>query len=213
MKRAAIYIILLLVFSDGILKAQKGNAAEINYKMSYEGESIQLNLFLSNLNFRLEKNSAEDKQVYLFAGGLSVVLYPALNIYAEYDDIKDELLNEKPPIAGFSDKPILTKTKIKENILGVECEKWILKNSFTSVEMYINRDIKFNPKILDLLPEYSVDWQETLKKEKALPLLVIIKDETGETIYRFEAYNIMLEAQDEALFRIPGNFDKKGKRK
>ncbi len=213
MKRTVIYIFILLACFGISARAQVNKPAEIKYKVSYEGEAVWLNLYLNNLNFRLERKTAVDNQIYLFAGGISAVLYPAQNIYAEYDDIKDELLNEKPPIAGYPDKPGLSKTGIKKDILGIECEKWILKNSFTSVEIYVNSNLKFNPKILDLLPKYSVDWQEIVKKEKAMPLLVIIKDDAGESIYRFEAYDINLEEQDKALFIIPYNFEKRGKRK
>lgn len=211
MKRTLSCIFLLSLIFISLAYAQGKKGAEIKYKVVYEGEAIRLNLFLSNLDFRLERLSAGDKKVFLFAGGISAVLYPAQSIYAEYDDIKDELLTEKPPIAGYQDKLKLAKTGIKKEILRVECEKWILKNSFTSIEMFVSRELKFNPKLLDLLPRYSVDWQEFLKKEKALPLLVIIKDEFGETIYTFEAYDVNLEEQDETLFMIPRNFGKKGK--
>ena len=214
MVRLVSQIIFLLFLLLIPLKAQKKFQGEIKYHVKYEGENIQLNLFIQNKNFRMDKLNSGQNETYLFANGLSVVLYPELQIYAEYNDIKDDLLTTKPPLFdNVSGELKLIKTETKEKIHGIECGKWILKNQVTSVEMWVTREIEFNKNLIDALPEYFVDWKGVINKEKAFPLLIIIKDELGNTLYSFEASEIVFNAPPKETFSVPGSFKKQSGKK
>lgn len=212
MKRIIFCAFLLMLVCTAVNRGQKQTGIKVKYVVKYEGENTQINIYMRNNNLRMDKKSSTQNESYLFFNGLSVVMYPAQQIYAEYNDIKDSLLNEKPPLFGdVKDDLKLTKTGIKEKITGIECEKWILKNQVTSVEMWVNGEIEFNKNFIDMLPKYFVDWQKVLKTENAFPLMVEIKDELGNTVYLFEASEIDFKAPPDNLFIIPGNFIKTNK--
>ncbi len=215
MKRNIFYPIAFILFTSAIQYSQNKFEGEIKYKVKYEGENITLNLFIQNSNVKLESKAAGGaNEIFMLLNGLSVVLYPAQQIYVEYNDIKDDLKDNKPPIFGnLKDELKLKKTEVNESILGLNCEKWILKNPVTEVEMWVTREIKFNSGLLDAMPQYFVDWQEVLKKEKVLPMLVKIKDDLGNIIYSFEAYDANPGATEKNTFAIPANFIKQGKKK
>lgn len=207
MKRLILCAFILVLIGTAVNRGQNQTGGKVKYLVKYEGESTQLSIYMLNNNLRMDKKNSTRNESFLFANGLSVVLYPAQQIYVEYNDIKDSLLDEKPPLfAGTKDDLKLTKTGIKEKITGIECEKWILKNKVTSVEMWVNEEIEFNRNFIDLLPKYFVDWQKVLKTENAFPLLVEIKDDLGNIIYSFEASEIDFKAPPDNLFIIPGNF-------
>lgn len=196
------------------IRAQKKAEGEIKYKIQYEGEAIQLNLFFMGNNFRMDKSGKEGESIIMAVNGVTGVLYPAQNVYVEYGDIKDKNFFEKPPVfENMKDELKLIKTEEKMNILGIDCEKWILKNNVTSVEMYVNREIKFNKTALQVFPKYFVDWQDILYQEKACPMLVKIKDDLGNTIYSFEAVDLNLHKLDENTFLIPQGYQKLGIKK
>jgi hypothetical protein len=214
MKRLLFYTLALTIVFAAAVHGQSQAGCRVKYIVKYEGESIQLNICFQNNNLKMDKNSSSGNETFLFANGISVVIYPAQQIYAEYSDIKDTLLTAKPPLFGnVSDELKLTKTEIKEKIAGVECEKWILKNQITSVEMWVNKEIQFNKSFIDLLPKYSVDWQKVVKEENVLPLLVDIKDDLGNTIYSFQASDVDFKAPGKDVFILPANFKKQAAKK
>jgi uncharacterized protein (DUF779 family) len=207
MKRIILYAFMLVLTGTAVNLGQNQTGGKVKYLVRYEGESTQLTIYMLNNNLRMDKKNSTRNESFLFVNGLSVVMYPAQQVYVEYNDIKDSLLDEKPPLfAGTKDDLKLTKTGIKEKITGIECEKWILKNQVTSVEMWVNKEIEFNKNFIDLLPKYFVDWQKVLKTKNAFSLLVEIKDDLGNVIYSFEASEIDFKTPPDNLFIIPGNF-------
>jgi hypothetical protein len=212
MKRMILYSIIYILTAAISLYAQKKFEGEIKYLVKYEGESININLFIQNANMKLEKQAGDKNEIFMSLNGVSFVLYPAQQIYAEYNDIKDNLQYAKPPIfENLKDELKLNKTGVKESIMGIGCEKWILKNPISEVEIWVTNEIEFNAQVLDALPKYFIDWQEALKKEKVFPLLVKIKDELGNTLYSFEAYNTTAGGIKKDTFVLPAGYKKTGK--
>lgn len=207
MKRILLYSVIYALTFTMCQYAQKKFEGEIKYIVKYEGESINLNLFVQNANMKLEKQAGSGSEIFMYLNGLSFVLYPAQQIYAEYNDIKDVLKDTKPPIfENMKDELKLKKTGMKEKIMGIDCEKWILKNPAAEIEMWVTNEIKFNSSIIDALPKFFIDWQEILKKEKTFPLLVKIKDELGNTLYSFEAYYADANAIENNTFVVPADY-------
>jgi len=212
MKKLILSLIFFLLLT-GSLSAQKQFDGSVKYNIAYEGETIKLNLFLNGDNFRMDKTTSTGSQSLLFAGGLTVVLYPAQTIYAEYNDINDALKETMPPLfQNTPDELKLTKTGEVKKILGVECEKWILKNQITSIEMYVAKGLKFNSSAIDAMPAYFIDWKKIVKKEKVLPLAIHIKDDLGNALYSFEAFDLSSGAPSKDLFKVPEKYKKTGKR-
>lgn len=206
-----ILVFAFLVLAGFAVQAQQIKGETVKYIIKYEGETVRLNLYLNGNNQQLDQTNTKGQtdKSFLFGAGIAVVLYPPEKIYTEYNDLKDTLINKKPPLFNnIKDETGLIKTGKRKSILGLDCEEWIIKNSFSTVELWVNNSIPVDPRIIDAMPEYSIDWKKYVKEEKAFPVLINIKDDMGETVYSFEAVEFSNSLPDINLFAIPANYTK-----
>ncbi len=210
-KMKIMFIYILLVIAVCSVQAQQFKGGTVKYIAKSEGETIRLNLFINGSNQKLDQTNSKGQtgKSFLFGAGIGVVLYPPEQIYTEYSDLKDTLINRKPPLFGNKEDEVkFIKTEKRKNILGLECREWIIKNQFSTVELWVNSNLLVDYRIIEAMPEYTIDWKKYVIEEKAFPVAINIKDENGETVYSFEAVEFSNALPDISLFAIPQEYTK-----
>jgi hypothetical protein len=105
--------------------------------------------------------------------------------------------------------PKVVKSGKTETIAGLGCEDWSIDDGHEKVDVCASKGIPFFDVASDAKPgSAETAWGAVLTSEKAFPLRVVVRDESGKEQYRADATKADRRKIDDAVFLTPGTYKK-----
>lgn len=212
MKKGNLSFIITLLFVfifQSFSFSQENFEGKINLKMTSNGESHEMSYLVKNNKMRMEVNEAGHSAVILFdpVSKKMTMLMPQQNMYMEMP-INKEIANE---MNKDNEDVKFTKTGETRTINGYKCEKWIYKSKDEQGEAWMTKDLGK----LKMFSGYSMqdksnqpEWMKEIESEGAFPMLVNIKDNSGNDQGKMEVTSVNKESLDASLFKVPAGYHK-----
>ena len=204
---------LLLLITNNLF-AQASFEGIVKIKMTGDSESFFMDYFIKDDNVRMEINE-EEKVVFIKSGEKSLILMLEDKTFM---DLNNPMFSQMPGMSNMKDDDNSSETfdinKYKtgktQDLLGFECEQWIIKDDEedAEVEAWVTDELgNFMMMISPMGGSASPGWSSSFKNKGFFPMLVITKDEDGEETSKFEVVNVDQKSLNTDLFSAPPDFE------
>ncbi|MCF8240857.1 MAG: DUF4412 domain-containing protein [Melioribacteraceae bacterium] len=196
------YLLLILGFFS-VVNAQSEFEGKLKFKIENNGENSTIEYFVKGENFRMEF-TGEVESVMIYKKEKFIMIVPSQKMYMEFgndvampgDDMDEQELSQMP-----------TKTSETKNFFGHTANKWIFSDDETEVEIWAAEDIGNFAGFGGPMQE-APQWESMLEAEGFFPLMVVVKDNSGNIESKFEVIEMIEQKLDSKLFEVPEGFKK-----
>lgn len=207
-------IFILLKLANTIF-AQTTFEGVVKIKMDADDETFFIDYFIKNDNMRIEMDNAEEV-AFIMSGEKSLILMKEEKTYM---DLNNPMFKQIPGMSSMDsdeEKSLESfdinkyKTGKTQNLLGYECEQWVLNNEEEELEIeaWVTDELgNFMMMKSPMGGGFSPSWSSSLKNKGFFPLLVITREEDGEETSRFEVVNVDQKGLSNDLFSAPSDFE------
>lgn len=208
--KISLFITVLFIFLFQSLSfSQSSFEGKIDMKMTFDGRTHNMSYLVKNDKIRMEFNRGGHTGAVIIdpANKSTIVLMPQQKMYMEMPVTKEmeEGISKKNKDVKFS------KTGETKTINGYKCEKWVYSSDDEQGEAWMTKDLgSFT--LFSGGPmrrqNNQPDWMKELENEGAFPMLVTIKDKSGNDKGQLEVTSVKKESLNSDLFTPPSDYKK-----